>query len=213
LSTIANEFPDARVVESKENLGFGAASNLGANYASGQYLLFLNPDTEVLTWNWAEIKEKISNGKNGIVGARLIDASGGPQEWAAGNEIGLRDIIRNNLGFPMSRKCWESQEDRKVDWVSGAALLILKTDFEVLGGFDKKMFMYFEDVDLCKRMRSIGKSVLFCSSFQVRHYGGKSSPDLQRQKNAFYLSQDYYFKKHKGPIKALILKVLRKLFN
>ena len=106
-------------------------------------------------------QEFSKNQQLSALGARLIEEGGGLQEWSAGREITLMDIILNNLGFWRSRKIWESPTAQEAAWVSGAAMLIKKEDFLAIGGFDEKFFLYFEDIDLCRRLRDKGKKIIY----------------------------------------------------
>ena len=202
---------DIKIINSGENLGFGKANNLAAKNASGEILWFLNPDTKIIPENIKELLNKFSsNPKVGIIGPKLITESGNIQGWIAGYETNLWNLIRNNLGFPKSKKIWESEEKKEADWVTGAAMFIKKDLFQKLGGFDEKFFMYFEDEDLCKRARQTGYKVIYCPNFIVRHLGGKSFENKKEQKKYYYASQDYYFQKHFGKFTAFWVKVLRK---
>ncbi len=201
---------DVRII-SAENKGFGNACNLGAKEALGDILCFLNPDTEILT----NIKEptKYFNANNdiGVIGAKLVDEKDDIQEWCAGKEINLLDIICNNLGFKRSKEIWESKKEIDCAWVSGACLFIQKELFQKLNGFDENFFMYFEDIDLCKRAKKSGYKIIYYPEFIVKHFGGKSFENKKEQKKIYYTSQDYYFQKHFGKMKHNLLKLIRKL--
>ncbi|NTV41378.1 MAG: hypothetical protein HGA61_03845, partial [Candidatus Moranbacteria bacterium] len=99
-----------------------------------------------------------------------------------------------------------------LDWVSGAAFLINADLFKEIGGFDENFFMYFEDVDLCLRLKRLGKKILLLSKSNVLHFGGRSSNNDLEKKRYYYESQDYYFKKHFGIFQAISIKFIRELF-
>lgn len=201
-----------KIITSSQNSGFGSACNLGAKEATGKYLCFLNPDTEVVSDNFQEIISEFENNeKIGVIGIRLEKESGIIQEWSAGKEINLWDIIGNNLGLKRSKKIWESKNKVECAWISGACLFIRKDLFEKLNGFDEKFFLYFEDVDLCKRAVDINYKILYFPKFTIKHFGGKSSGSKEEQKKHYYSSQDYYFQKHFGKIRANLLKLIRRL--
>lgn len=205
---------DMKIINSKENLGFGRACNLGAQEARGEILWFLNPDTEVVSGKISLLLDMFSNNsKVGIIGPRLITEEGKTQEWSAGTETTLWDIIKNNLGFPASKKIWESREKKECDWVSGAAMLVQKDLFQKIGGFDENFFMYFEDIDLCRRASQLGYKIIYYPDFVIKHFGGKSFKNNGEQKKLYYTSQDYYFQKHFGKITAFWVKVLRGIFK
>lgn len=197
---------------SSPNKGFGSACNLGVREASGNILCFINPDTEIIS---NDLNVIISEFKNnlavGLIGPKLVEENNDIQEWSVGKEINLADIILNNLGWKRSKKIWESQEKTECAWVSGACLFIRKELFEKLNGFDEKFFLYFEDIDLCKRARNLKYKVLYYPEFVVKHFGGKSFDSIKEQKQYYYSSQDYYFQKHFGKISANLLRLMRRL--
>jgi N-acetylglucosaminyl-diphospho-decaprenol L-rhamnosyltransferase len=204
---------NVRIINIPENKGFGNACNIGAKGAKGKILCFLNSDTELISNNLEKIiSEFQSNKKVSIIGAKLVDENRNIQEWCAGKEITLSDIIGNNLGFKRSKKIWESKNPVECAWISGACLFIRKELFEKLNGFDENFFLYFEDIDLCKRARNLGYKILYHPEFIVKHFGGKSFNSEKKQKKLFYESQDYYFQKHFGRIQAKIIKMLRKIY-
>lgn len=214
LVRLREQFPAIKIIENEKNLGYGGASNLGAKSAEGEVLFFLNPDTEVLSANIEEMLVELKKNKElAILGTHLVEVDGKDQWWNAGVEITLGDIILNNLRIIRSKKIWQSPKKREVDWVSGAALLIKKEVFEKIGGFDQNLFLYFEDIDLCRRAKKLGKKVLYFPEFSVKHLGGKSFSNKKEQKQEYYQSQDYYFQKHFGKLQVVVLKALRRALN
>lgn len=200
-----------KVLQMEQNVGFGSACNKGALFSQKKYLYFLNPDTIIDSNDIKSLTDIFEKDETiGIVGAGLLTETLSPQKWSAGKKTGILDIILNNLGFPPSKKIWQSQSITEADWVSGASLIVRRKDFLDLDGFDEKFFMYFEDMDLCQRMQSKNKKVLFFPSFRVIHIGGKCFSDKKNQKKFYYQSQDYYFKKHFGILSGLILRFLKK---
>ena len=202
---------DVRIINASENRGFGSACNLGAKESTGDILCFLNPDTEILKNVRGVIDCFDTDNKIGIVGARLVDEKNIIQEWCAGKKVDLSDIIGNNLGFRRSRKIWESDALTECAWISGACLFIRKGLFDKLNGFDKNFFLYFEDIDLCKRAGDLGYKIIYYPEFTVKHFGGKSFSSKKEQKKLYYEAQDYYFRKHFGKIRHNLLKLIRRL--
>jgi GT2 family glycosyltransferase len=201
-----------RLITVLENKGFGHACNIGARETKSDILCFLNPDEEIISYNLDEIiSEFKNNGKIGIIGPKLVDENDVIQEWCAGKEITLLDIIGNNLGYKRSQKIWKSEKTIECAWVSGTCLFIRKELFEKLKGFDEKFFMYFEDADLCKRAENLGYKIIYHPNIYIRHIGGKSFTGEKEQKKLYYQSQDYYSKKHLGKIRANLLKLVRRL--
>lgn len=186
-----------KIINNNKNIGFGAACNLGAKNAQGEILWFLNPDTEIVSDNIAELLDEFGkDDRLAILGPKLISEKGKTQEWIAGKEITIISTILNNLGYKRDQKIWESPEKIECAWVSGAAMFVRKDIFEKLGGFDEKFFMYFEDIDLCKRVRLAGYKVVYYPDFIIRHFGGKSFLDKKEQKAYYRKSQRRYFGKY-----------------
>lgn len=202
------------VLNSNKNEGFGKANNLGVSMAKGKYLCFLNPDTLLLAdQDISRILVLLKDETIGIVGPKLVcdKQKLTVQEWCAGTEITLWDILKNNLGIINSKQIWNSPKNIDAAWVSGAALFIDRNLFLQAGGFDEKFFMYFEDVDLCKKISMLGKRVVFCPEYSLFHWSGKSNQNKKTQKQSFFISQDYYFEKYFSKTTLLLLKMLRKI--
>lgn len=204
------DFSKIKLINHKKNIGFGSGINLGAKYAQGEFLLMLNPDTKILTENVQKVIEEFNkNSEVGVIGGRIIDRKNKSQDWSAGREISLYNLVRNNLGLNQSKHIWGSPEKIKCDWVTGTVLFIRKKLFNQINGFDKNFFMYFEDMDLCKRARLAGKKVILFPEFKIFHSGGQSYTDKNLQKKHYYDSMEYYFKKHYHGINYRIVKLSR----
>lgn len=213
LEETRRRFPFMLLINNESNIGFGAAINKGARLARGKILLFLNPDARVEKGFFSKLrKEFAQNSETAIVGPVIYDSQGRGEEWSAGYEMNLWELIRNNTGFSRSRKVWSSVVKSEVHWVSGAALAVRKDVFDVLGGFDERFFMYFEDMDLCRRARALGKKVFHCPHISVFHARGGSRIEEKNRKQLYYASQDYYFDKYYGRLVAMVVRVLRSLF-
>jgi hypothetical protein len=196
----------------KENHGFGAAANAGFRKSSGDIVLFLNPDARILSENFqAIIDEFVSDSRLAVIGPSLI-SGGENQPWSAGEEIGIFGLVRNNLRISKSRKIWGKKEKTPVDWVSGTAMFVRREVLEKVGGFDENFFMYFEDMDLCRRVRMAGFGVAYFPAFKVSHLGGESYSDSRRQKKDYYDSMEYFFKKHRSKFQWRLVRFIRKIF-
>ena len=162
-----------RVIHNETNLGFLRTCNKAAGLANGQYLYFLNNDTEVLD-GWLEpmlalLREQPNTG---AVGAKLLYPDGTLQE--AGGII-WRDGTGWNFGRHEDAAKPEYNYVREVDYCSGAALLVAADVFQRLGGFDERYApAYFEDTDLCFRLRQIGLKTLYQPAAQIIHHEGIS---------------------------------------
>ena len=108
-----------------------------------------------------------------------------------------------------TKKLIKNNDILKVDWISGASMVVKNTAFFSVGGFDKTFFMYFEDIDLCKRVSKLGYRVAVIASATVVHLGGQSFSKNKIRKGYYYTSQNYFYKKHYGFLSMWILKIIR----
>jgi len=214
LSKMKVDFTKIKIINHKKNVGFGAGMNLGIKNSKGEFLLILNPDTEIKTDNIDQIIKRFESEKMiGIIGGGILNRNGEKQEWSAGKEISFYDLVRNNMGISRSSKIWNSSNEIECDWVAGTVLFIKKSLFEKLNGFDDtNFFMYFEDMDLCKRARKLGKAVFFYPKFKVYHGNGDSYEDQRLQKKHYYDSMENYLKKHSKLFSLWTARFIRRNF-
>ncbi|MEI7890517.1 MAG: O-antigen ligase family protein [bacterium] len=198
-----------KIVQNDINFGFAKACNIGAKIANGNTLLFLNPDTKILQGKAKSIIDTLNNTQIGAASPTILSTDGKIQKWSNGFVINLWTIARNNLGLSKDKKLWSNSSKSNPDWISGVAMFIKKNTFDKLCGFDENFFMYFEDVDLCKRIKDMNLFIVMIPNVKVLHLGGKSSTNKSLQKKIYYESQDYYFKKHFSRLSLLALKTLR----
>jgi GT2 family glycosyltransferase len=197
-----------RILELNKNVGFSKAHNKGSLMASGDYLLFLNPDTEVESESLNKMLEVFkSDKKAGIVAPSLIDYDGKIQKDCYGLQITPLSTIKAK--FPEAKNNIESGEYFEVDWVSGGAMMVRNNLFADLGGFDEKYFMYFEDVDFCLQAKKSGWKIIANPAAKVCHRNGKSSTSNQKKKMHYYASQGYYLEKNFGRWQAWLVRFVR----
>lgn len=212
---LAEVYPWVRVIANAGNRGFTAAVNQGVEAASGAALLILNPDCEVNLGALERLLAALeSEPRLAAVGPALLDDQGKiarscgrfPSLWTL-----LCDHLRLIYLFPDSRlfggykyggEAIESLD--RVDWASGAALLVSRDAWREIGGLDEQIFMYMEEVDWCRRAALGGRAVRYVPEARIVHHGQQSS---RRAPLATYLynisSRVYYFRKHHGPLAAL----------
>ncbi len=160
-----------RVIRNTENLGFVDACHQGAADSRGRYLLLLNNDTQLRPGALQALVDVLETQADvGIVGAKLLYPDGRLQE--AGCEL-FADASARNIGRAGDTHAEFAQQDRDVDYCSGAALLIRRTLWQTLGGFDRRYApAYYEDTDLCLQARQAGFRVRYCHRAEVIHYEG-----------------------------------------
>jgi hypothetical protein len=164
---VADNFPEVRLIASENNLGFGGANNLGAQYALGEYLAFLNPDTVVEPgWLDALIASLETNPDAGLATSKILLLHDPGRINTAGNDLHLTGLaLCRGMGQPAT----ELNELSEVGAVSGAAFVIRRNLFTILGGFDPRFFMYFEDTDLSLRARLAGYRCLYVPESIIYH--------------------------------------------
>jgi GT2 family glycosyltransferase len=221
VNEIQKRFPKVIIIESKENLGFGKASNLGSKIALGDFLFFLNSDT-ILFNNAVKLFHdfldyyKLENVH--FVGAVLYDESNKiihssgdfPTTWGILKSL----LLRYTFGSQDRKKEFSRRLNKdyfEVNYITGADLFVTSEIFRNLNGFDEDFFMYYEDTDLQKRAEYMGyRRVLICDPHIVHLEGGSnedSSYSILRTL-MFNRSMSLYFRKHIGKFKFLIFKII-----
>lgn len=208
-----------KIIEVNKNIGFGKANNLGVLFSIGKYICFINPDTEIYSNNIKDVIFEFENNSDiGIVGPKIIQNNESKnketaQDWSVGVDLNIGEILRSKIGLSKSKKFWKSEKRIEVDWVTGASMFIKKRIFLQVSGFDEKIFLYYEDLDLCKKVKEMKKKVIYYPDFKVLHLGGKSTDGKSSQKIEYFKSQDYYYKKWFSKKSYFLLKFLRFFYN
>lgn len=211
---VKTHFPQVRLIASKENLGFARSSNLAMEQASGPYLLLLNSDTQVEPGAVGPLIHFLEvNPQAGAVGPRLVGQDGA-LELSCGRPPGLGSECVNKLLlhklFPFFKfGRWNHAETREVGWIAGACLMVRRAVLEKVGPLDPRMFMFYEDVDWCLRIRAAGWKIYYYPFSQVLHLGGQST--RQNFGEMLVVSQQslyYLFEKHFGRRSLHLLRLL-----
>ncbi|MCC6143292.1 MAG: glycosyltransferase family 2 protein [Candidatus Hydrogenedentes bacterium] len=217
VSMVASAFPEAMVIALGENLGFGAANNVGARAGSGEFLLFLNSDAELTPGALDALRNCLANQPRAVVAGPGLFFPDGSFQPACRR---FPTLARNLWGmsgmqarFPGAIPCldnWLTQAahrpGRAVDMVSGACFMMRRSYFERIGGFDENLFLYEEELDLLYPARRAGEQVVYCPEAQVLHHrGGSTDPGALSAFSArhMYRSKYYAFRKHYGRLSAL----------
>lgn len=199
------------VDNNKINRGFGKGCNLGAKKAKGEFLLFINPDCVVKDRAIDKLLKKLRSDKSiGIIGPQLVNEKN--QAYLSYSRQPNRFSAFVVYSF-LNRILWNSQvvqrhwmqdsnldEPKSVGIISGAVMMIRKSDFVKVGGFDERFFMYWEEVDLCRRLiNDLGKQVFYYPQARVVHLGEKSTQvGSLKTRHWFYQSRFKFFAKHYG---------------
>lgn len=196
-------------IKSKRNIGFGAGNNLGAKIAKGEYLFFLNPDTTIEKGSIIELLKLFRDKKTGVVAPLLLDKQKKPYKKQGTLKLTpLRAIFslsfiykyfpKNFIARSFWLESWNKKTVKEVDVVPGTAFVIRRNIFQKIKGFDEKFFLYFEESDLCNRVKEIGYNLYITPSLQVIHEWGKSTEQMSNISDIFDSSRKYYFKKNYG---------------
>ncbi|MCX6254151.1 MAG: glycosyltransferase family 2 protein [Bacteroidia bacterium] len=209
---IEERFPKFRFIFNNINGGFANGCNLGARNSKGEFLLFLNPDTIATE---AELEKLLNTSKQNptftILSCRQVNENG-KESIASGPFPQLFNLTGFQRAVFRTRKSEVRIQNSEVsfpDWISGSVVLMRHETFNRLRGFDEDFWMYFEDVDLCRRARNIGGEIAFCRNITIEHnHGGSSRINLKTTsvtKTEVHISRHVYVSKHKtGTDRVLI---------
>ncbi len=186
VTMVREQFPEVRLIVNDANLGFARATNQTLRAARGRYLLMLNPDTVLEADALARLVEcGDAHPQAGIIAPRLVYPDGSLQYSARRFPTIAAAVFRNTfLGrlFPNAAASaryvmadWAHDEEREVDWVSGACLMIRREAYEQVGELDEGFVWGSEDVDYCYRTHQAGWSVVFTPATTVVHAVGRST--------------------------------------
>lgn len=207
VARVRQAFPAVRVLESETNLGFGAACNWAAREASGSYFLLLNPDAALASGTLEGLKASLERLPGGAaLGPRLLDADGG-LELSWGESPTPRVEWRRRAEQRGKLSPTPPSDLSSVDWISGACILVRAEAWNAIGGFDEGFFLYFEDVDFCRRLTDAGWKVGYEPEHRVTHLRGRSSDQASAQVEVWYrMGQLRYYAKHNPWLQGLVLR-------
>ena len=223
LQSLKENYPKVQIVYNPTNVGFSKANNQAAKIARGKFLFILNPDTilkeQAINSMFRHIR---SNLEIGVLGPKVLNPDGSlqyscrryPTLWTG---LFNRYSIFSRL-FPQNRLTtrylmldFEHNETSPVDWLSGCCLMIPKSVFEAVNGFDENYFLFNEDIDLCRMLNQSGKKVIYFPEAKVIHKVSTSnSKTTSRVIIQRHLGMMYYFKKYHS--KNLLIRVIVNFF-
>jgi hypothetical protein len=185
---IKTDFPEVIFIPSEKNLGYAGGNNLGLQKAKGKYLMILNPDILILTNEMERMIHYLDlHPEVGLLGPKLINPDGTLQyscyrfptfftpfyrRTFLGKLPWFKDKVKKYLMMD-----WDHQENREVDWLLGGCFLVRKTAMERVGLMDERFFMYFDDVDFCRRFWEANFRVVYFAQAEVVHYHQRTSAE------------------------------------
>ena len=191
-SEIESKFTNVKFILSGDNLGYGKANNIGLKNVKTKYALVLNPDTV--------LHEKTLE--------NFILATKQTPDFAIMAPFEQNTIVKEN----------ENLNPRKVNYVKGFAMFLNLKEFKEVGFFDERFFLYFEDIDLCRRLKNKNKKIYLMPTIKIKHFGGSSSDDsinVEREltRNWHWMWSSFvYHKKYKGFLISVLI-ILPKLVS
>jgi N-acetylglucosaminyl-diphospho-decaprenol L-rhamnosyltransferase len=209
---VAREFPQTRLIANQENRGFTRGNNQGISEASGNYILLLNPDTELLPGALQALMAYLDKHPDtAMVGPRLLNPDGSTQPSRRRFPTLPILFLESTWLQPLAPKSALARfymQDRpdtvaqEVDWITGAAMMVRREAVERVGPLDEGYFMYSEELDWCRRFRDAGWRIAYVPTAEIIHYGGKSSEQVVPSRHIYFQSSKvrYARKVHGAPI-------------
>ena len=209
LESILKRYPETQLINNPKNVGFARANNQGAKIASGDFLLFLNPDTTMIEDAVESMLDYIrSDSSIGILGPKVLNPDQTtqfscrkfPTVWSG---LFNRYSLTTRL-FPNNRYSrdylmldYDHNSIRSVDWVSGCCMMMSESTLKKASGFDENYFLFIEDVDLCQVIKKQGLRVVYFPNAKIFHKISSSNARstsraiIKRHQGMIYYNQKY----------------------
>lgn len=216
------EFPNVKLIESSINLGFGEGNNLGVSQAKQPYVMLLNSDAILMSDTAQQLVRYLQkNAEVSCVGPKIVlPVTYEIQPKTFGYAPTLAHVFNQALGLSrLSPYCAflkgidgekTAEKALSVDWISGVCMMIRRADYLKVGGFDRRFFMYCEDIDLCLRLKKFGQ-IIVLNAHDVMHYGGASSKTItSKARNSVWQQRNLLtiIKDREGEFSAVISKII-----
>jgi hypothetical protein len=219
---VRTDFPWVRLLVSSTNSGYSAAANQGMAACLAPYVLLLNGDTRLAPGALQALSNYLDrHPRAAVVGPRLVNLNGSLQascypfptpfyifleESTLGRFVRFVPVLRNRY-----LRTWAYNDSRRVPWALGAALALRHEVVDDAGGFDESFFLYYEEVDLCLRLRSAGWEVHFTPITTVTHVGGASSDQRRAEMSVqWFLSVRRFYRLHYSRIQTIEVIIVAK---
>ncbi len=208
-TAIAAEFPQVRLLRNQQNLGYAAGNNQGAAVARGTFVCLLNSDTEVREGALDRCVDwLVEHADYGAVAPRLSNTDGSVQRACMrfpGIAVALCfDTVFGKV-WPGSRvearymmRDFDHLTSRDVDQPPGACFVVRRDEYAAGGGLDPELFLFFNDVDLCRRLWNAGRRIRYLAEAEVVHHGGASTKAFSQFVVVWHRNRLAYYRKHHG---------------
>ncbi|MEM1389954.1 MAG: glycosyltransferase family 2 protein [Pseudomonadota bacterium] len=213
-------YPEYTLIRLEENVGFAAGNNIATQYACGDYVLFLNPDTELLASSVDNLlKAAKQHSDAGAWGGRTLFADHTLNPSSLRAFTSLRGLLFSACGasYAFKRSSFFNPDpypgflrdrSREVDILFFCFVMMKRDMWERLGGFDTRFFMFCEDDDVCFRIRQAGYPIWFTPDAVVIHHGGVSIPNSSRRAVAILKARVTFVDRHWSSLKATMARLL-----
>lgn len=219
---IAAQFPQVRLLRNADNRLYAAANNQGVAVASGEYVCTLNSDTEVRPGALDQLVDFLrEHADYGAAAPKLLDPDGSVQRacmrfptlgsalcfdswwgtWWPGSWVQARYLMRD----------FDHLASRDVDQPPGACCVLRTAEWRQLGGFDETMALFYNDVDLCRRLWRAGRRIRYVAHAEVMHHRGASTRNFTKMLVIWHQNRFVYYRKHYGVLGALWIRVCVRL--
>lgn len=219
---IAAAFPQVRLLRNADNRLYAAGNNQGAAIATGEFVCTLNSDTEVRTGALDRLVDFLrTHPGHGAVAPKLVDPDGSVQHacqrfptwftalcfdswwgtWWPGSRVQARYLMRD----------FDHLASRDVDQPPGACFLMRTAEWRALGGFDETLSLFYNDVDLCRRLWRQGRRIHYLATAEVMHHRGASTKNFAKMLVVWHRNRLAYYRKHFGAVGAAWVRVCVRL--
>lgn len=211
ISSIIIRNKNVKIIKNDQNYGYGKALNQGVKRASGKYILLVNSDTQFNKYAIKDMVDRLrKDNKIGVLGPLIVNEKGKMLQSISSMPLLPRALVI----FSFLRKIWPTNifhkiyhnenldrtREQVVDVVGGVCILIKKSVFEKVDGFDERFFMYFEEADFCYRIKKLGYKIVFYPKAKIIHFEGRSIQDKKKIQKIFEQSRLHFFIKYHGLI-------------
>jgi GT2 family glycosyltransferase len=216
---LEQKFQWAKFIYNATNLGFAKANNLATNFATGKFVLLLNPDTCFIKQGFSKLLELFEDENTGIVSCKLLNGDQTIQLSCFYFPTPLRVLVTSFLLHKVMpqrlRRLFvytanDHNRPQNPDWVLGAFMLLPRTIMEQVDGFDEEIFMYGEDMDLCYKVKSLDLKIVYSPEFELVHYGGCSGRKAwsnARKEMMVFQAIFRFYRKHLGKGKLRLVRI------
>jgi hypothetical protein len=207
---IEKRFPKIKLIRNKENKGFSRANNQAIRESRGEFILFLNTDTVLLPKTIELLLEEMKrNPKAGALGPALLKGANVYQASFGRKVSFFSEVLHKCFLNPYYKLLLKIvQKKREVGWLSGACLIVRRDILDEVGLFDENFFLYFEDIDLCFRIKKRGWKLVYFPQAKIFHEGGVTTTPLKFSSRLEYRkSQLYFYQKHNSKTSLFLLRL------